>query len=609
MSNLLEQSQKHLLTEQVNKASTSFIANINTVASFVSNSTNITNLNNVGTIQASVDTINSTLTTVQNNISTNTSNISTINNKLTANDTNISNINTKIANLGTADSKMDTRITALENAVPTMPDMTNYYTKTEVAGLVDAKRDKTDSYSKDEVAAYLVKKLDATTDTAKAGCILQVGDDGKIIYNPNLNLKWGNITGDISTQKDLQDALALKADKTDIHNPRIRILRQNQVMFEFTLNQEVGGDVDVANVIDYVNDVNNKPKINGVTLEGNTSSEDLNLNAGIILSSGTDVAFTAGTLPASGHWVGAAYNAKGTVLIAVGYTDSDAPLVYKSTDYGKTWTGLTAFTAKPYAIAYGNNTFVVTTNSNAVYTSFDDGATWEFNDIGANKLWSNLAYGNGYFVAVAALVTDGTYGVARSINGQTWTLSAALTKIQIADLIYGGGKFVVLGTGTDANYLGYSSDYGTTWNTKSLPSNKNYTKLGYLNGSYLILNGDSADNTIYIANSDFSSIVGRTIYSGTHDGMHSIMCTDNDVKIFPGKTNAMLSSEDLTTWSVGKVGTTAEWYSTAHKDTNYIVLSGYSTQSDISLIGTADRKLVYNGKDVTDEVKKVLGIA
>lgn len=607
--NTLEQSQKHLLLEQVNKASTSFIANINTVASFVNDSTYTDALKNVGTIQTSVDTINSTLTTVQNNIATNTSNISTINNKLTANDTNISSINTKLVNLGTADSNMDTRITALENAVPTMPDMTDYYTKTEVAGLIDAKRDKTDSYSKDEVAAYLVKKLDATTDTSKAGSILQVGDDGKIIYNPNLNLSWGNITGDISKQKDLQDTLALKADKTDIHDPTIRILRQGTVMFEFSLNQESGGDVDVANVIDYVNDVNNKPKINGVTLEGNTNSEDLNLNAGIILSSGTDVAFTAETLPASGHWVGAAYNAKGTVLIAVGYTDDDTPLIYKSTDNGATWTGLTAFNAKPYAIAYGNNAFVVTTNSNAVYTSLDDGTTWEFNDIGVNKLWSNLAYGNGYFVAIAALVTDGSYGVARSINGQTWTLSEALTNIQIADLIYGGGKFVVIGTGTTDNYLGYSSNYGVSWNRASLPANKNYTKLGYLNGSYIVLNGDSSDNTIYVANSDFSTITQRTIYSDTHDGMHSVLCTDNDIKIFPGKTNVVLSSEDLTSWSVGKVGATAEWYATAHKDTDYIVLSGYNTASDVCLSGTADRKLIYNGTDVTDEVKKVLGIA
>ena len=607
--NTLEQSQKHLLTEQVNKANTSFIANINTVCSFVRNTTYTDALKNVVNMQTTMDSLSTSVANVETSVTTNAKDINTVNASITSINNSLNNMSSQIASLGVKDSTLDSRITTLENAVPTMPDMTDYYTKTEVAGLVDAKRDKTDSYSKDEVAAYLVRKLDATTDASKAGAILQVGDDGKIIYNPNLNLSWGNITGTISKQKDLQDALALKADKTDIHDPTIRILRQGTVMFEFSLNQETGGDVDVANVIDYVNDVNNKPKINGVTLEGNTNSEDLNLNAGIILSSGTDVAFTAETLPASGHWVGAAYNAKGTVLIAVGYTDDDTPLIYKSTDNGATWTGLTAFTAKPYAIAYGNNAFVVTTNSNAVYTSLDDGTTWEFNDIGVNKLWSNLAYGNGYFVAIAALVTDGSYGVARSINGQTWTLSEALTNIQIADLIYGGGKFVVIGTGTTDNYLGYSSNYGVSWNRASLPANKNYTKLGYLNGSYIILNGDSDDNTAYIANSDFSTLEGRTIYSGTHDGVHSVMFTDNVIKVFPGKTNVVMSSQDMITWTQGKLPTTAEWYATAHKDTDYIVLSGYNTASNTCLSGTADRKLIYNGKDVTDEVKKVLGIA
>ena len=613
MINTLDQSQKHLLLEQVNRANTSFIANINTVSTFLKNQTNLDNLSKVGTISTKVDELSTTVTGLNTTVTNHTGLISSLDSKVVSLTSRVGVNEGDIISLKSKDSALEGRIEALEAKSETIPTLDNYYTKSEVEGLVAKKADATLVYTKDETEAKLLKKLDASTDVARAGCFLKVGTDGNTTYVKDFTLNWGSIEGKIEDQTDLQDLVDTKVDAslldTLLDNSTLDFQYDGESLGTIKYTASTATETTVTIPICDYKKLTNKPKINNVVLEDNVTSEDLKLNSGIVLVGGTEIAFTASQLPASAHWVGAAFNQKGTTLIIIGYDDAKTPLMYKSTDYGKTWTGLSGVDEVAYSIVYGNNTFVVTCNSNNVYTSLDDGETWECYDIGVNKLWSNLAYGNGYFVAVASIVTDGSYGVARSINGKEWILSKALTKLQVADLVYYGGKFVVVGTSIDDNYLAYSTDYGVNWNRVDLPENKDYTCIGYLNGSYVITNGSSTDNTVYVCNTDFSTIDTRVIFTDAHDGVHSILSTDNDVKIFIGKTNYVVSSNDLVVWDKGVLPTTTEWYVTAYNSTHSIVVSGYATTETTCLLGTSDRRLSFNGKDVTDEIKTILGVA
>lgn len=609
MINTLDQSQKHLLLEQVNRANTSFIANINTVAKFVKNSTNIENLSKVGTISTKVDELNTTVTGLNTTVTNHTGLISTLDTKVVNLTTRVGTNEGDIISLKAKDTALEGRIETLEQKVTTIPTLDNYYTKDEVNSLTSKKADSSLVYTKDETEAKLLKKLDASTNAERAGAFLVVGTDGNITYNKKFSLDWGNIGGKIEDQTDLSELLTTKVDASLLDNSTVDFQYDGESIgtLKYTASTPTETTVTIP-ICDYKK-LTNKPMINNVVLEDNITSEDLKLNSGIVLVGGTEIAFTASELPASAHWVGAAFNSKGTTLIIIGYDDAKTPLMYKSSDYGKTWVGLSGVEEVAYAITYGNNTFVVTCNSNNVYTSLDDGETWECYDIGVNKLWSNLAYGNGYFVAVASIVTDGSYGVARSINGKEWILSKALTKLQVADLVYHGGKFVVVGTSIDDNYLAYSTDYGVNWNRVELPENKDYTCIGYLNGHYVIANGSSTDNTVYVFKNNFTDLDTRVVFTDAHDGVHSCLSTDNDIKLFIGKTTYMVASNDLTTWDKSVLPSASEWYATAYNSTHSIVLSGYATTETACLLGTSDRRLSFNGKDVTDEIKTILGVA
>lgn len=609
MSNTLERSQKHLLLEQVNKANTSFIANINTVANFVGNATNISNLSKVGTLSDKVDNLSTQVTDLDTKVTENTGLVSNIDSKVVSLTNRVGLNESSIISLQGKDSALESRIEALEAKSETIPTLDDYYTIEQVDNKLEKKLDSSLGYTRDVIEQKLLKKLDASTNVEKAGAYLKVGSDGNITYDKNFSLNWGNIGGNITDQTDLDELMQTKVDASKLDNSTISFEYDGTELgsVKYTSENETETKIEIP-LPDY-NKVSNKPSINNVVLEGNLTTEDLKLDSGIILTGGIDVVYSVNTLPASAHWVGAAFNTKGNTLIIIGYDDTKTPLMYKSTDYGKTWVGLTGIDQTPYAICYGNNTFVVTTNSEKVFCSLDDGETWESYDIGVNKLWSNLCYGNGYFIAVASIVTDDSYGVARSINGKEWILSKALTKLQVADLAYFGGKFVVIGSSIDDNYVAYSRDYGVTWNRVDMPENKEFTKIGYLNGSYVILNGSSTDNTVYVCNNDFSTVTEITVYSDAHDGMHSLICSDNDVKIFVGKTSSVMTTQDLIVWDKGVLGGSAEWYATAIKDTHSIVLSGYTTTETTCLLGTSDRRLSFNGKDVTDEIKALLGIA
>ena len=67
-------------------------------------------------------------------------------------------------------------------------------------------------------------------------------------------------------------------------------------------------------------------------------------------------------------------------------------------------------------LAYGNGIFVATTNANVM--SSPDGIVWTMRTAAEANYWYSITYGNGLFVAVAL---SGTNRVMTSPDGITWT--------------------------------------------------------------------------------------------------------------------------------------------------------------------------------------------
>jgi hypothetical protein len=125
------------------------------------------------------------------------------------------------------------------------------------------------------------------------------------------------------------------------------------------------------------------------------------------LASGTD------------SFIGVAHS--GTTFVAISRSDESAV-----SSNGITWTSggnLPTAVGDWTAIEYGNGRFVALANSGEVAVSTDNGATWVASNAGltssvgqvGNNFWSNIAYGQGLFVAV------GRNYVATSQFGVTWT--------------------------------------------------------------------------------------------------------------------------------------------------------------------------------------------
>lgn len=129
-------------------------------------------------------------------------------------------------------------------------------------------------------------------------------------------------------------------------------------------------------------------------------------------------------------------------------------------------------------VAYGGGWFVAVGGGDAarIARSSDNGKTWSpvSNTISGA---SAIAYANGRFVLVglnaAAYSTD---------NGATWTTAANFPNGQWSSVCYGGGKFVAVDSAADKAM--WSSD-GNVWVEISLPSGGGWYGIAYGNGRFV----------------------------------------------------------------------------------------------------------------------------
>lgn len=144
--------------------------------------------------------------------------------------------------------------------------------------------------------------------------------------------------------------------------------------------------------------------------------------------------------------------------------------IYKSTDYGSTWTELTTSGARNWwAIACSpTGSIVVATAVNGVpYKSTDGGATWSALSTLSNSTWGPICMSDDGLVIATALTTGGNIYV--STNGGTSFASKANVASWYGICCSSDGK-TILASSLTSGSCALSTDSGSTWTTGINPS-------------------------------------------------------------------------------------------------------------------------------------------
>lgn len=118
------------------------------------------------------------------------------------------------------------------------------------------------------------------------------------------------------------------------------------------------------------------------------------------------------------------------------------------------------------SIAYGGGVWVAVAQSaggsTSVYSS-ENGIKWTRRTAAQANNWNGVAYGDGWFVAIAA---SGSNRVMRSQDGISWSSASATEANAWNSISYGDGRFVAVAS-TGSSRAMYSDDAGATWSASN----------------------------------------------------------------------------------------------------------------------------------------------
>jgi hypothetical protein len=195
------------------------------------------------------------------------------------------------------------------------------------------------------------------------------------------------------------------------------------------------------------------------------------------------------------NWINVAYGAG--VFVAVAYGGGSNRIMYSSNN-GATWQGVTTFDSFSWAsVAYGNGRFVaLPLFRSATFSIYSfDGINWTASTKQINALqWRGIAYGNGLFVAVSEggdIAVQGTGGqqltshVMTSPDGITWTNRYA-PDLTWSDIAYGNGLFIAVSNLNTGGKRTMTSPDGINWTLRpSANDNLGWRAIAYGNGIFV----------------------------------------------------------------------------------------------------------------------------
>ena len=302
--------------------------------------------------------------------------------------------------------------------------------------------------------------------------------------------EWGSITGTLSDQTDLQNALNEKQDQLTA-GENITIEEQQEGWTTAVQDSNLGSHSWSA------------------VAYGNNKFVALS-DQGYISVSTDGVTWVQAEVPSSSFETAAftslAYG--NNKFVAIGYSG----YVSTSTD-GTTWTTAVQDSNLGYnswigALAYGNNKFVAVGSDGYISTS-TDGTTWTTasrnSNLGVTGGWDSLTYNGNKF-----LVVSYRGDISTSTDGVNWDYPTSVFGTTSGEwsIAYGNDKFIAIGM---EGYVSTSTD-GTTWTPAVQDTNlgdNSWSTITYGNNKFVAI-GNSGAVSQYL--------VGGTIISATGGG-------------------------------------------------------------------------------------------
>ena len=282
----------------------------------------------------------------------------------------------------------------------------------------------------------------------------------------------------------------------------------------------------------------------------------------------------ADTIPAgSNGWYGITHgvvNGSG-LWVTVGLSRTSTTRAMTS-PYGNVWTAHALAIGQWTDVAYGNGVFVAVgiTGSTRAMTSVD-GVTWVQQAVSIGE-WFAITFGNGVFVAVTK--NGSTDGVMTSVDGVTWNFYY-IEPGRWENIAYGNGTFVAV-TFNGGSRVATSTDNGETWSYNSV-DDRTWSSITYgtVNGVGLFV----AVSGTYVGNDIMTSPDGTnwTYYlTDAHNLPWNCITYGNGMFIGASTsfgTHTALSSSDGVNWEVYLVDPSNAWSTVAYGGGTFLALA------------------------------------
>jgi hypothetical protein len=215
----------------------------------------------------------------------------------------------------------------------------------------------------------------------------------------------------------------------------------------------------------------------------------------------------------------------------------------------------------PRQIACCNNQFVAVSSYGSLMTS-PDGETWAITDSidGAGA----LASGNNKFVAIGPSAT-----LLTSSDGQSWVKTNSSNQYILTDVAFGNGLFVaVRGTQSWPTYNEiFTSADGMKWKKSSAQTGAFLHAVTFGNGRFVIVGAQGA--TMMSPNPD--SVDWSVGSLDTRDNLESVVYGNNGF-VAVGSRGSIFTSPDGMNWKVAMTDTTKSFTSVTYGDSQYVAV-------------------------------------
>lgn len=362
---------------------------------------------------------------------------------------------------------------------------------------------------------------------------------------------WGAITGTLSDQTDLADALAEKQDVIDsTHKLSASLVDGLATVATTGAYGDLSGKPTIPENDDTTISLNTQDKLQAIGVK------EARTDTAIRFWHGTQAEYDNGESQTYYNWA----HSNGSAVEG-NWTDVTLPA-------SANWTSVCYGNGKYVAVARGSTTAIYSTN----------GTSWNSATLPASASWSSVCYGNGRFVAVANGSTSAAYSTD---GGETWNSATMPTSRNWRGVCYGNGKFIAVG---NDGYYATSTDGGETWTEAQFTTGESgtYYSVCYGNGKFVAIQNESSVSKVSADGENWTNITlpgSRMLWVSVAFGAKGFVAVANYYKV--GAYSA-----DGETWEqITLSDTINQWTSVCYGNGKFVAVSKSTDKVAVSTDG------------------------